>query len=55
MEKELQRRYLNKRQNLPSKWHLFQRIDEDDDDFGEMKMVKVLTGRRRVRDWFDFL
>jgi len=25
-------------------------IDEDDDDFGEMKMVKVLVGRRRFSD-----
>jgi len=25
----------------------------EDDDFGEMKMVKVLAGRRRVRDLFD--
>ena len=28
-------------------------IDEDDDGFGEMKIVKVLAGRRRVRDLFD--
>jgi len=28
-------------------------IDEDDDDFGEMKMVTVLAGRRRVSDLFD--
>jgi len=27
--------------------------DEDDDDFGEMMMVKVLAGRRKVRDLFD--
>jgi len=25
----------------------------EDDDFGEMKMVKVLAERRRVRDLFD--
>jgi hypothetical protein len=28
-------------------------IDEDDDAFGEMKMMKVLVGRRRIRDRFD--
>jgi len=28
-------------------------VDEDGDDFGEMKIVKVLAGRRRVKDWFD--
>jgi len=28
-------------------------IDEDDDYFGEMKMVKLLAERRRVRELFD--
>jgi hypothetical protein len=28
-------------------------IAEDDDYFGEVKMVKVLAGRRKVRDEFD--
>jgi hypothetical protein len=28
-------------------------IDEDDDDFGDMKMVMVLAGRRRLKDHFD--
>jgi len=25
----------------------------DDDDFGEEKVMKVLVGRRKVRDCFD--
>jgi len=29
------------------------RIVEDDDDFGEVGMEKVLAGRRRVKDVFD--
>jgi hypothetical protein len=28
-------------------------IDEDDDDFGEMKMVMVLARKRRVKELFD--
>ena len=28
-------------------------IAGDDDDFGEVKMLKVLEGRRKVRDMFD--
>jgi len=28
-------------------------IARDDDDFGEVKMVKVLAGRRKARDVFD--
>lgn len=27
----------------------------DDDDFGEAKIMKVLVGRRKVRDVFDVL
>jgi len=48
-EKEEERRYLNHRRILPSKTL----IAGDDDDFGEVKMVKVLAGRRKVRDVFD--
>jgi len=29
------------------------RIAEDDDDFREVRMEKVLAGRRRVKDVFD--
>jgi len=29
------------------------RITGDDDDFGGVRMKKVLTGRRRVKDVFD--
>jgi len=29
------------------------RIAEDDDDFREVRMEKVLAGRRRVNDIFD--
>jgi len=28
-------------------------IADDDDDFGEGKVIKVLAGRRKVRDCFD--
>jgi len=28
-------------------------IADDDDDFGEEKVIKVLVGRKKVRDCFD--